>query len=592
MTTREKIFTTLFLTGCAALWCAETVAGRLHEGDTAQETLGAVTACLADSLLSSGKSTESHVVVTSDSDTINLEDILKEPSTRYYSLFQKAVTMLLTGQPDTAATMLQECIALDSTASEAYYYLSKYYDAKAMDSLSTAMKIRAAELQPENLTYKEALLPAFLNKGDIQGAIDVAEEIVTEDPERTEMLEILLQLYSHLKDNERCLHTLQRLETQEGPGENITITKVQIYSNMGKEKKALEELNNLVESNPLSADYRIMRGNWHLRQNNKEEALSDFNAVLSEEPDNENAVMSMMDYYRSEGKDSIADSFRDRLLMSTKTQQSTKLLILKQVIRSSEQQTTDSTAVLQLFDRILQTKQPDTDILELKIAYMQLKNMPEEEVRKALTLLLDENPGSAYARNQLILIAMRNQDYKEMIRLAKPALEYNPEERSFSLFLAIGYFFIDDNASCIATLQNGVLLVDEEREANIAAEMYSLLGDALYKIGKKKEAYQAYENCLRIDPEKTSCLNNYAYYLSEERQDLEKAAAMSLKTVKAEPDNSTYLDTYAWIMYCLQRYEEAKIYIDLAVKYLSDEEREDPENVILKHQKEIHRKTK
>ena len=81
-------------------------------------------------------------------------------------------------------------------------------------------------------------------------------------------------------------------------------------------------------------------------------------------------------------------------------------------------------------------------------------------------------------------------------------------------------------------------------------------------------------------------------YVSSRQAGLEKAAAMSLKTVKAEPDNSTYLDTYAWIMYCLQRYEEAKIYIDLAVKYLSDEEREDPENVILKHQKEIHRKTK
>ena len=41
---------------------------------------------------------------------------------------------------------------------------------------------------------------------------------------------------------------------------------------------------------------------------------------------------------------------------------------------------------------------------------------------------------------------------------------------------------------------------------------------------------------------------------------------MSYKTVKAEPDNGTYLDTYAWILFMQGRYEEAKIYIEQALK--------------------------
>ena len=45
---------------------------------------------------------------------------------------------------------------------------------------------------------------------------------------------------------------------------------------------------------------------------------------------------------------------------------------------------------------------------------------------------------------------------------------------------------------------------------------------------------------------------------------------MSCKTVKAEPKNATYLETYAWILYMLGRYSEAKIYIDQALQNLDE----------------------
>lgn len=61
-------------------------------------------------------------------------------------------------------------------------------------------------------------------------------------------------------------------------------------------------------------------------------------------------------------------------------------------------------------------------------------------------------------------------------------------------------------------------------------------------------------------------LNNYAYYLSEKGVDLHKAESMSYKTIKAEPNNGTYLDTYAWILFMEERYADAKTYIDQALK--------------------------
>jgi Tfp pilus assembly protein PilF len=96
------------------------------------------------------------------------------------------------------------------------------------------------------------------------------------------------------------------------------------------------------------------------------------------------------------------------------------------------------------------------------------------------------------------------------------------------------------------------------------------MGDILHQKGLAEEAFAAYDSCLQWKDDNIGCLNNYAYYLSERGEQLDKAEVMSYKTVKAEPKNSTYLDTYAWILFMQERYSEAKIYIEQALQNLDD----------------------
>lgn len=91
------------------------------------------------------------------------------------------------------------------------------------------------------------------------------------------------------------------------------------------------------------------------------------------------------------------------------------------------------------------------------------------------------------------------------------------------------------------------------------------MGDIYHMTDQAKEAYLCYDSALVYNPSNVLVLNNYAYYLSEEDKELDKAEQMSLRTIKAEPNNATYLDTYAWILYKQQRYEEAYTYIEQAL---------------------------
>ena len=58
---------------------------------------------------------------------------------------------------------------------------------------------------------------------------------------------------------------------------------------------------------------------------------------------------------------------------------------------------------------------------------------------------------------------------------------------------------------------------------------------------------------------------------------------MSYRTVKAEPTNSTYLDTYAWILFEKGKYAEARIYIDQALQNGGDKS-----SVVVEHGGDIY----
>lgn len=86
-------------------------------------------------------------------------------------------------------------------------------------------------------------------------------------------------------------------------------------------------------------------------------------------------------------------------------------------------------------------------------------------------------------------------------------------------------------------------------------------------------------------------LNNYAYYLSLKKKDLQRAEAMSRLSNELEPDNSTYLDTYAWVLFQQKRYDEAKQYMDKVVELMERDGEEMSDDVLL-HIKQINKKAK
>ena len=201
---------------------------------------------------------------------------------------------------------------------------------------------------------------------------------------------------------------------------------------------------------------------------------------------------------------------------------------------------------------------------------MNMKKMPTDSIRPVLERVLEIAPDNASARLQLVSFAWQAEDKERVIALCQDARQYNPDEMAFYYYQGIAYYQKQDLDQALNAFQNGISVINEQSNPEIVSDFYAVMGDIMHQRGRYQEAFAAYDSCLQWKDDNLGCLNNYAYYLSERGEQLEKAEQMSFRTIKAEPKNATYLDTYAWILFMQRRYSEARIYIDQTLQCDSD----------------------
>ena len=468
---------------------------------------------------------------------------------------------------DAAYDLLRHCLDIDSTAAEVYYLLADYELALKQNEKALSYLEKAEALAPANDIYHERAAQYYYGLRNYDRAIDAYEKLYASDHNRIDVLSILIQLYNRQKDYQGVLSAVNRLEQAEGSSEDLTLTKMRVYELQGRKKEAYKALKSLSDQHPSDVNYRVMIGNWLLQNDQQKQAFKIFTNALHEEPDNNYALSSMFDYYNSVGEDSLAAQLRDQILLSRQTPTKTKVSLFQQVIRDNEQKHGgDSTIVLNLFERVLEISPKEVDIATMAAAYRSLKKMPEDSVNTALQRVLDIEPDNVAARLQLIQSAWNHQDWPRVIALSEPAVQLNPEEMVFYYYLGLAHFQQDQHDEALDAFRRGVGEITSESNPDIVSDFYAIMGDILHKKGLDKEAFAAYDSCLQWKDDNIGCLNNYAYYLSVRGENLQKAEQMSYRTIKAEPKNPTYLDTYAWILFMEDRYAEAQIYIDQALR--------------------------
>ena len=488
-----------------------------------------------------------------------------EERRKFNHFFLEAVRLKEKGEMDAAFEMYSHCLGIDSQSAATLYELGKFYMYLGQPAKGEHFLRKAMQTQPGNYWYKETLAGYYQGKGEDAKAIDVIESMVDQFPSRLEPLMALADLYNRTKDYQKVIHTLDRLEQLDGKSEQISMEKFRMYLAMDNNEKAFSEIESLVQEYPYEMRYLTMLGDVYMENGKEEEAFATYQKVLTQEPEYAPAMLSMASYYEKMGEDSLYRTQLDALLLNQKVETSAKLNIMRQLIMRSERGDRDSTKIVGLFDSMLAQEQENADVAMLAAQYLLSKRM-DEQAKPVLWKVLEIDPENKPARLQLLSFAISKEDLDEVIRICSPAVEYMPEALEFYYYWGVAHYQKDQHDEALEVFKKGVRQVGTDSDKNMVSDFYSIMGDLYHTKKMNAEAYAAYDSALVYKPDNIGALNNYAYYLSVEKKNLDKAEEMSYKTVKAEPTNNTYLDTYAWILFEKGKYAEARIYIDQALQ--------------------------
>ena len=520
-----------------------------------------------------------------DNASLELKDPLTYEQRRKFDYyFLEAVRMKQKGEYDAAFQLYSHCLDIYPGSAAVLYEISQFYMFLGQEAKGEEALKQAVRSDDTNFWYKQTLASYYQSKQNWLKAISVYEDMAQIFPSRLEPLLSLADLYSRTKSYESLVTTLDRIEELDGKSEQISMEKFRAYLQLDNMEKAFSEIQSLVDEYPYDMRYRTVLGDVYLSNERNEEALKVYQDILKEEPDYAPAMVSLASYYQKTGQDSLYNMQIDSILVNENVDTKLKLDFMRQLIMKSEQTDRDSTKIIRLFETILTRKQPNADVPMLYAQYLITKKMEKESV-PVLNKVLSLDPENKPARLQLLGYAIRDNNLDEVIRVATPATVYNPDAMEFYYYLGLAHYQKDETDKALEVFNKGVQQINEKSDKNIASDFYSILGDLYHSREMKAEAYAAYDSSLVYNPNNINTLNNYAYYLSVERTNLDKAEEMSFITVKAEPENSTYLDTYAWILFEKGRYTEARIYIEQAM-----ENGGDSSQVIVEHCGDIYYK--
>lgn len=493
----------------------------------------------------------------------SLNQLSPEQQRKFDYFYYEAANLKNAGKYDAAYDLFSYCLSLDTASSPVLYELAMFQLQRNRPEKAVEMLKSAVAHSDDNFTYRMTLAGLYRNLGMYGEASDSYEELVKRYPDKSELNYYLADALTQEGEIGAAIDAYNVLESTMGMNETLSLQKFKLYQTLKQPDKAFEEIEKLANKYPMNARYRLLMGDLHLENEETEKALACYQQAHEIDPDDPRYIVSMANYYDQTGdKEAAEQEIRDALV-NEKLDVETKVGILSRYVQRLQQTQQGIENANSLFQTLLDQHPEDT---ELKLMYgsLLMAQQKEEEAKFQFQLVTEMEPSNEGAWQQLLNISLKGEDIPEVIRICTRCKELFPEAPEYYFYLGIGYYMQEKYQESLDTYYAGLKIIPEVNGV-VKSNFYGQIGDLYYQMEKMDEAYKAYDEALKYNENNAPVLNNYSYFLTLDKKDLKKAERMAAQCIKLEPDNATYLDTYAWVFFVQGNYTLAKIYIENAL---------------------------
>jgi tetratricopeptide (TPR) repeat protein len=467
------------------------------------------------------------------------------------------------GNDDKAEELFKQYIEKYPNDAVAYFELARIEANKKQVHEAIDLAGKAVKFDPSNIWYQLFYAEVLQVDGKYKDAITIYEKITAKNPDNLDYYYQLAALYLSTEKYPDAIKIYDQIEKKVGITEEISIQKEKIYLVLNDVPKAEHELEALVAAHPDDTHFLSILAEFYMNNKMQDKGLATYNKIREADPGNPYVHMSMADYYRKNGEKEKSFNELKQGFQNPNLDIDTKITILLSFF-NIDKLTDEDIPMMSELCRILTTVHPNDPKSHSVYGDFLVQDKKNTEARDEYMKVIALDSSKFVVWEEVLRLDLVVEKYDHLVQYSDRAKELFPDQPIPYFFAGIAKFELKQYENAVKDFNHGVKLVANNDE--LLSEFYMYLGDTYHSLKDTAESDKAYEKSLSIKNDNAFVLNNYAYYLSLRNQDLAKAETMSKKAVTLDPKNSSFQDTYGWVLYKLQRYDDARTWVGKALE--------------------------
>ncbi|MFN5214894.1 MAG: tetratricopeptide repeat protein [Bacteroidota bacterium] len=363
-------------------------------------------------------------------------------------------------------------------------------------------------------------------------------------------------------DYQKAISVYDQIEKYIGLNEEIANSRKQLWLKLNKPEKAVEELKALIKTDPREAKYYAMLADLYIALQANEQAYQTVQQLIEIDSTNSKAQSIMADYYLSVKNYQRAFSYLRNVFKSPDVDIDYKVKVLFSYLDLLQESNRKNEAII--LGTLLTEAHPNEAKAYAIFGDILFNSYEDIEALNVYykTLELDKSRFSVW--QQVFLLQSRLGLKEDLLVYTTQALELFPYQPL--VFYYNGLAWLDKKEYRKALIPLESMLQFEVEDVGLKSQVQATIGDCYDALDDFNMAERYYEDALSTDPDNTYALNNYAYHLAKRGVRLDKAEQMAAKLVlQVAPDNVTYIDTYAWVLFKQKKYQIALSWLGKAI---------------------------
>lgn len=365
-------------------------------------------------------------------------------------------------------------------------------------------------------------------------------------------------------------------QLEQGLGFDIGLAshKLRALSLRGDTAAVMRELGLFTAAAPADADVAIYAGQVYETFGRPDSAMAQYDRVCAADSSDGRALMLRAQLHLKQGDSAAYDSEVFRALESTGLEFPDKMRMLTGYIRALFSDSTQYARIDHLFDVMRQVNPGEPELHALNSIYLSQTGRPDAAAEQA-GYAVDLDPDNVELWTMLVQMQARREGSaadEGIIDATRRGAAHFPGVLYFPIVGAARLTYLKRYDEAAAMLDSFDIAAVENPEA--ASDYWSTRGDIEYGRGRRDSSAVMYERAITLNPHNFMAMNNFAYHLAVADSALDRAEHYSALAVKSDPENATYLDTYAWVFFRKGEYTLARQYIDAVLRIFNSKPEE------------------